>query len=1199
MYKQLVRIPLEQAMMLVWVVGLIQLCHWLSQGPPTWSWMISASLSAMVLVLIAGRIRKPQLLPLAVVIGLGAVLGAVHRLGPDSVDTLFIATVGYGLILWRVMLHALHTPATIRLIRLLGLSGGYGTDGGCRAVESVVHWSAFLLIILSLAFSAGANLVSGIAPSAPWSVLVLSLIFLWLAAKRYRRRLHASLLIAVVVWCVIDIYTRLISAGQVSLAVAQPFYDSGLGLVVSSSAVIILGVSEWIIRRTGSENSLENSLAGLYYLPLRNAVVVLAGLAGLHTVALIMTAMLVAPAWNSLAALALASMALLLVNRVLARKTLSVIGALIAVIVILWTFSAVMYDRLPFGLWPGHPDAVDQWLVLALSALFLSSVAQFVSRYPEWIELYSRPLSQMAWLVYFWTLSGSLALFSYGKPATVWLFVVLIAGLFPLLRPIGDGAKMRGVGIALLTTLGVAAWLGPKSFQHWEVWAVWGYGLWAIANFILPRFNAYFPNWQVVTTVWPWLGLLVLAGGGLSEVSLIDTRWLLPSSLVLMLAGYMLLMLRHSTWQGFSWLAVFFLVWAGLAFSLGSHREAWIAFDMKAITWIAIETLGLANLLLLSVPLWRRYGRALVAQLGFCRCELESPLMIAALIICGIWLSAFVVWDGALILNASVNPSKEGLAAVIGLLVSLTYLHGLGYRPTLVNMHLLVFSAFLTALAGWESMSPFPLPLVFALWGMFLTLLSQYTPSRQRGLMNLLHRTLTPWLTAMPLTTLFTMALVPEISLIEGLLTLTLLSGIAGVRGWGSFHRGWFFAAAVPSVVVMHGVWFVWVSWDDAFGILPWFALQFTVITWGLRRVTAHLQGHCSHTAESHADYRPKIVQILVMIIPWLGGLALVEWVFHGLVFVDSLLLAEDSQAFGGVWSTMAALATALALIAMGIQQARASQGSGWVYTVGLITALTGCYCRLYWVGLAPLTVWDTGAIIIAAYALFIVQRLTLSQPVLNLVMIVPLAALATVPFQLGSAHAGVTLLAVAILYLLTRRVSGRGTPMYLGLLAVNAGVYLWVPGWADRYGLWQVYLIPASISVLWLLHMHRNELKQKVLNGARLAALSTLYAAATLDIFLQETLGVFVLALTLSITGIIVGIMLRTRAFLYAGVAFLVLNVIGQIGILYPEQRLGRALILMALGAGITGLMIWFNIKREAFTERIRLVRADLGSWD
>ena len=1199
MYKQLVRVPLEQAMTLVWLLGLIRLVHWLSQGYPTWSWMISAALSAMVLVLIAGRFRKPRLLPLAVVLGLGAVLGTVHRLGFDSGTVLFTATVAYGLILWRIVLYALCNPLTVKLIRLLGMSGGYGADGGRRAVEEVVHWSAFLLIILGLVFSAGSNLVAGSFPGAPWPVLVLSLIFFWLAGKRYRQRLHASLLIAVVVWCVFDIYLRLISAGQVSIAAAQPLYDSGLGLVVSCTGVGMLAVSEWIFRRSGPENSLENSLGGLYHLPLRVAVVVLAGLAVLHTVAMILTAKLVAPGWISLLALALVSLALLLVNRVLAQKTLSVIGALIAAIAILWIFSAVMYNRLPFGLWPGYPDTGNQWLVLALISLFLASVAQLASRYPEWIELYSRPFFQVAWLVYFWTLSGSLVLFTYGKPATAWIFLVLIAGLFPLLRPIGDGAKMRGIGIALLATLCVAAFFGPQGLQHWWALAAWAYGLWAIASFALPRFNARFPNWQVVTTSWPWLGLLVLFGAGLSEVNLNFNPLLLPWSLVLVLAVYLLLMLRHSTWQGFPWLAVFFLAWAGVVFSVGRHHEAWIAFDIEAIGWIAIETLGLANLLLLGVRLWKRYGPALAAQLDLRRYEFESPLMIAALGISGIWLLVIVVWDAALILNATVNPSNEGLATVTGLLLSLTYLHALSYWPTLANMHLLVFSAFLTVLAGWGSMSLFSLPLVLAIWGVFLALFSQYTMPRQHGLMILLHRTLTPWLIAMSLASLFTLVLVPDVSLIEGLLTLTLLAGIAAVLGWRSSDRRWLFVAAVTSVVVLHGVWFLWVSWDDAFGVLPWFALQFTVITWGLRRLTTHLRVHRSHTSESHADYRAAIVQILVMVIPWLGGLALVEWGLHGLVFVDLLLYGEDPQGLGGVWSTLATLAAALAFIAMGIQQARASRRPIWIYGVVLITAVTGLYCRLYWVGLAPLTVWDTAAIIIAAYALFIVQCLTLSRTVLNLVMIVPLLALATVPFQLGSTHAGVTLLAVAILYLLTRRMTGMGTPMYLGVLAVNAGVYLWIPGWAERYGLWQVYLIPASISVLWLLHLHRNELKPKVLNGARLAALCTLYAASTLDIFLQETLGVFVLALILSITGIIVGVMLRTRAFLYAGVAFLVLNVIGQIGVLYPEQRLGRALILMAFGAGITGLMIWFNIKREALTERIRLVRADLGTWD
>ena len=67
----------------------------------------------------------------------------------------------------------------------------------------------------------------------------------------------------------------------------------------------------------------------------------------------------------------------------------------------------------------------------------------------------------------------------------------------------------------------------------------------------------------------------------------------------------------------------------------------------------------------------------------------------------------------------------------------------------------------------------------------------------------------------------------------------------------------------------------------------------------------------------------------------------------------------------------------------------------------------------------------------------------------------------------------------------------------------------------------------------------------------------------------------------------------------LYAGMAFLVLNVLGQLVKLYPEQRLGRALVLIALGTVIIGLMIWFNIKREAVLQRLRIFRADLSRWE
>ena len=146
---------------------------------------------------------------------------------------------------------------------------------------------------------------------------------------------------------------------------------------------------------------------------------------------------------------------------------------------------------------------------------------------------------------------------------------------------------------------------------------------------------------------------------------------------------------------------------------------------------------------------------------------------------------------------------------------------------------------------------------------------------------------------------------------------------------------------------------------------------------------------------------------------------------------------------------------------------------------------------------------------------------------------------------------------------------------------------------------MFQLYVLPAAVSVLVVLHLHRRELRPSVLNGARLAALVTLYCGAAVDVFVHPSLAMFALALALSVASVVIGVALRIRAFLYAGVAFLVLNVGFQLVQLYPEQRLGRAIVLIVLGITITGAMIGFNVKREAILQRIRIMRADLDSWE
>jgi hypothetical protein len=55
----------------------------------------------------------------------------------------------------------------------------------------------------------------------------------------------------------------------------------------------------------------------------------------------------------------------------------------------------------------------------------------------------------------------------------------------------------------------------------------------------------------------------------------------------------------------------------------------------------------------------------------------------------------------------------------------------------------------------------------------------------------------------------------------------------------------------------------------------------------------------------------------------------------------------------------------------------------------------------------------------------------------------------------------------------------------------------------------------------------------------------------------------------------------------------------VGQLLRFYPDQGFSRALILIGLGTAITAGMVFFNLKREAILQRIRIMRADLSEWE
>jgi hypothetical protein len=180
---------------------------------------------------------------------------------------------------------------------------------------------------------------------------------------------------------------------------------------------------------------------------------------------------------------------------------------------------------------------------------------------------------------------------------------------------------------------------------------------------------------------------------------------------------------------------------------------------------------------------------------------------------------------------------------------------------------------------------------------------------------------------------------------------------------------------------------------------------------------------------------------------------------------------------------------------------------------------------------------------------------------------------------------------ASASFYVLVARKDHLVWATYLAAVLFNVAIYLWIPIAHETTGLLTLYVIPAALTVLIFSHLHHGDLNRYALSGIRLAASAAILAVSTFEVFsATDSLLKFVVVLLLSLTGAIAGIALRIRPFVYMGRGFLVINVLGQLGLqIHSQGGLVRAVILIALGFAVVGMMIFFNIKREALLKRYR----------
>ena len=485
----------------------------------------------------------------------------------------------------------------------------------------------------------------------------------------------------------------------------------------------------------------------------------------------------------------------------------------------------------------------------------------------------------------------------------------------------------------------------------------------------------------------------------------------------------------------------------------------------------------------------------------------------------------------ATVFNTSIKaPSFMTLG--LSLLLTLSFAHWYGQQRRLLTAHWLLLSLTISLLLLGMAVWPLWLCVCVGLWGALLWLWGMRQRDQQGSMLTEALEQWVPGLFALGLLNLLN----PWLATYTQLLTLVLLGSFALAFGLFKHHRSWLLVGLGLLFMSLHWWWLLWLPEQaEISALLPWFSVQTVLLAWLYAELQHRLQGIWLRLVNS------------LPLLPILILLSLSEWWWYVWTLYQSLLYTGLPPAgLFGLLDALAVTASVLLLFALWLRHAT-QRSEAQIYLQAMNLGLLILFWRLLWVGLAAPSAWDTTVLLGIAALLVALSHLRPHPAIERLGLFIPVLALFTVP-STTSAHTSLTLFTAAALYWLMHRQDSRpSVSLYLGLLALNLGIYVWVPSLAEQNALVQIYTLPAALSVLLMLQLHWLELKPSVAHAVRLTALSAIYLSATLDVFLRPDFSLFLLALGLSLGGVLLGIALRIKAFLYAGTLFLIFNVVGQ----------------------------------------------------
>ncbi len=131
-----------------------------------------------------------------------------------------------------------------------------------------------------------------------------------------------------------------------------------------------------------------------------------------------------------------------------------------------------------------------------------------------------------------------------------------------------------------------------------------------------------------------------------------------------------------------------------------------------------------------------------------------------------------------------------------------------------------------------------------------------------------------------------------------------------------------------------------------------------------------------------------------------------------------------------------------------------------------------------------------------------------------------------------------------------------------------------------------QIWLIPIALAALVAEHFHRDRIAEPQRLAVRYLSLSVIYASSTADMWIAglQDWRLALALMVLAVSGVLLGILLRVRSFLYLGVTFLLVDLMSMLW--HAAVQLGNTWVWYAsgivLGVAIIALFAVFEKRRN-----------------